>query len=125
MRAAILEAPRQLTVHEVDERGWPHVQPAALTLFTEGTLRHEITLTDLRPTPLRITAVQTIIAGVKAHALEPERNAQGQTVTKIIVEASADLPPGRHEDTLTIFTDDPAYRQLQLPVRRRRVSRLD
>jgi Protein of unknown function (DUF1573) len=94
-----------------------NVQPAALTLFTEGVLRQEITLTDSRPTPLRITSLQTTVAGIKARLTGQERSAQGQTVSKISVEASAELPPGRHEDTLSIFTDDPAYRQLQMPVR--------
>jgi len=94
-----------------------NVQPAALTLFTDGALRHEIVLTDMRATPLRITAVQTTIAGIQARAQQPERNAQGHTVNKIVIEASLELPPGRHEDTLSIFTDDPAYRHLQMPVR--------
>jgi hypothetical protein len=94
-----------------------NVQPAALTLFTEGVLRQEITLTDTRPSPLRITSVQTTVAGIKAQATSREQNAQGHTICKIAVEASAELPPGRHEDTLSIFTDDPAYRQLQMPIR--------
>src|SRR5262249_45459473 len=75
-----------------------NVQPAALTLFTEGVLRQEITLTDSRPTPLRITSLQTTVAGIKARLTSQERNAQGQTICKINVEASAELPAGRHED---------------------------
>src|SRR5262249_35153224 len=35
------------------------VQPASLTLFADGPVTHELTLTDLRPKPLAITRVET------------------------------------------------------------------
>ncbi len=92
------------------------VQPASLTLFTEGPAAQEITLTDLRPNPLTITGVAANLPGVKTRVL-PAGDASGRRSVKILLEVSGEVPAGRHEGLLQIFTDDPLYGALHVPLR--------
>jgi hypothetical protein len=88
------------------------VEPAALALHVETAVREEITITDRRASGMRVTAAQASLPGLKA-TLVP----QGQGVTRVLLEvAAADLPLGRHEATLRLHTDDPYYRQLEVPI---------
>jgi hypothetical protein len=94
------------------------IEPAVCALFVEKTLRQEITLTDRRQPPLTVTGVETSTPAIKALASAPEGG-----VTKIILEASAaGLAPGRHDEILSIYTSDPSYRLLQVPITLVRVS---
>jgi hypothetical protein len=87
------------------------VQPATLTLITEGILDQLVTLTDRRSEPLKVVGVQTSTTALQARLLD-----QGQGSAHIQLETGQTLAPGRHEEILTIDTDDPGYRQLQVPV---------
>jgi hypothetical protein len=45
-----------------------------------------------------------------------ERNSAGLIVRKIRIEVVGDCPEGRHAERVTIYTDDPDYRDLAVPV---------
>jgi hypothetical protein len=92
------------------------VEPPALVLTTDGALAHEVVLTDRRPRPLTVTAVQLATAQVHARPGEPYTDGAGRRACAIRVEVGADCPEGRHEDVLRILTDDPTYRELDVPV---------
>jgi hypothetical protein len=92
------------------------VRPAVLTLFTDGALAHELVLTDRRPQPLAVTALEATSPRLRHCIVEEKRNEQGHSVRRIRLEVSADYAEGRHEETLTIFTNDPLYRELKVPV---------
>jgi len=92
------------------------VVPPTLTLNTEGTLAHEITLRDVRATPLAVTAVQTTATGLRAKLGEPRRLAEGGWVRPITVEVGADYPAGRAEEWLVLHSRDPDYPELRVPV---------
>ena len=92
------------------------VQPAALTLVTEGGLSQEITVTDLRAAPLKIVGVKSTSAQVQVEAGDFAKDANGNFSSKITVQASADLEPGRHDEFLVIHTDDPQYGEFKIPV---------
>jgi hypothetical protein len=93
------------------------VQPASLTLFIDGARTQEIVLTDLRPQPLTVTAVRTRLPALRAVTREQKMNAAGQRQATIVLDVGAELADGRHEDMLDIYTDDPVYAHLQVPVR--------
>jgi hypothetical protein len=94
------------------------VQPAVCALFVEKTLRQEVTLTDVRKPPLTVTRAETTTRAIKV-----ETKALGGGVTKITLEAAgAGLAPGRHDEMLSIYTSDPNYSQLQVPVTLVRLS---
>jgi len=92
------------------------IQPAALVLFTDKALSHELVLTDLRPRPLAVTDVRTSTQGLKPQVLEQTRDAQGRAVCKIRLEVTEEYPEGRREEIVNIYTNDPGYRDLKVPV---------
>src|SRR5207302_8431772 len=90
------------------------VDPTKLTLSTNGTLRHEIVLTDQRPRPLHVTQARCgapfSLAEVKTTEGVPA------AVHRVAVEVTDQLPEGKHELVLSIYTDDPIYRELRVPL---------
>jgi hypothetical protein len=92
------------------------VQPPILTLFADQAIRHEILVTDIRPQPLSITAVQTSSPRLKTTLAEPQRNEVGHWVRTLSLEVADDYPEGRHDEVLAILTDDPLYRELRVPI---------
>ncbi len=89
------------------------IQPASLTLITEGGLTQTLLLTDLRPVPMKIKQVAASANFLKARIAEQGSNTR---TTTIQLEVSRELPPGRHVEALTIYADDPLYGELRVPV---------
>jgi hypothetical protein len=87
------------------------VQPATLTLVTAGNLTQVVTVTDQRPEPLRVVGVQISTPGLRAKLVGQEKG-----TAQIQLEVDQALSGGRHDEILTIDTDDADYRQLQVPV---------
>jgi hypothetical protein len=96
-------------LHEIE------VRPAALQVFVSSAVQHEITLTDLRTRPLLVTSIEGSTPHLQARVSETTRDAAGHTVYKIQVQVKDNLPEGRHEVALHLYTDDPLYRELKLP----------
>src|SRR5947209_5604836 len=92
------------------------VQPAAVTLFTGGVVSQEVVLADRRSQPLRVTEIRTSSPRLTARAGEPFRDDQGRLACKITVAPAADCPEGRHEESVVLYTSDPEYRDLTVPV---------
>src|SRR5262249_50816683 len=107
------EVPVQLTATLFTE---VTVQPAALTVFTEHAVTHEMVVTDLRPQPLSITAVQTTAARLTAQPGQPAKDSQGHWSCKVHLQVAEDYPEGRREEAVSIYTSDPAYPELHVPV---------
>ena len=104
------------------------VEPPKLAVYTETSLRHHVTVTDLRgPSPLPLSPPGGRGVGgrgglkvTRALFASPHLGASVAAVApasyRITVEVRASLPEGRHEDVLCIATDDPVYRELRVPV---------
>jgi hypothetical protein len=92
------------------------VQPAELTIIARGTITQLVTLTDIREKHLQMTTVATTTRGLKAHLLGQGHDAQRRWTAKIQLDVTAELEPGRHTETLSLYTDDPSYQQLRVPV---------
>jgi len=92
------------------------VQPAAVTLITGGVVSQEIVLSDRRGQPLRVTQVRPSSPRLTAQSGEPARDEKNRLVYKIAVAPAADCPEGRHEESVVIYTADPEYRELTVPV---------
>jgi Protein of unknown function (DUF1573) len=99
-----------LVVNEVN------IQPAALTLFAEGALSHDITLTDLRPEPLQIVSVDTTAPFLEAKAGPLNKDSFGNFSCRIKIETVGKPPVGRHDEVLVIHTNDPLYREFKVPI---------
>jgi hypothetical protein len=93
------------------------IQPAAVQLFASKSVSTDLKLLDTRAQPFAITALQTgsphIHAEVKTGNLG---DAAGGRWHEIHVEVRETLPVGRYDGALTIATDDPAYRELTVPL---------
>lgn len=92
------------------------VQPAALFLYGDQAIAHDVILTDLRSKPLTITDLRASSLKVKPRLLPAERDSAGHWQRRIRVEVAFDCPAGRHDELLSISTDDPGYRELRVPV---------
>lgn len=92
------------------------VKPCSLSICADRAITHELHLIDLRPHALSITAVRLTSMKVTASVVGEARDAAGHLVRTIRINIADDFPEGRHEETLTIYTDDPTYRDLRVPV---------
>jgi hypothetical protein len=91
------------------------VQPAALTIYTEAGAHHALTLTDGRPLPLAITEVRTTSAHLRAKAEAPTKDGTGRLVQTIRLEVLPDYPEGKHDEEVTLKTNDSEYPELRVP----------
>jgi hypothetical protein len=92
------------------------IQPAALVLQTGSSVGHEITVTDSRSTPFTVTRVGTSAPLLHASQGEVRQDDAGHKTQAVRLDVLAGFPDGRHEETLQIFTSDPEYSELRVPV---------
>lgn len=92
------------------------VQPPSIIIYSDSATRHEIAVTDLRTKPLRILKLEPSSPHLQAMVVGEERSPDGCLVRKIKLDVGAGFPPGKHDETLTIHTDDPLYRRLQVTI---------
>jgi hypothetical protein len=97
------------------------VEPSIIAMSVETTLRQEVTFTDHRVLPTKLVAVLASSPAIKVTTLP-----QGAGVTKIILEVSRSaMTAARQEETVNIYTNDPAYDHLQVPITLTKASRAD
>jgi hypothetical protein len=97
------------------------VEPSILAMTIETTLKQEVTITDHRPMPMKITTIQASLPAIRVST-----QSMGNGVTKVTLEVSRSaLSATRQEETLNIYTDDPNYRQLQVPITLLKANRPD
>lgn len=92
------------------------VQPPTIIIYSDRPTQHELLLTDRRAKPLRILKLEPTSPNLEATVGEESVNQEGHVVRKIGLQIGEGFTPGRHDETLTIHTDDPLYRQLQVQV---------
>ena len=92
------------------------VLPAALQISGDRKLTHEITVTDRRPQPFKVIAVQPSSPHLWARLGGTRHDDQGRLTQVIFLEVSGDCPDGKHDEIVAIYTDDPGYRELRMPV---------
>lgn len=86
--------------------------PPSVSLSTAGAANTSVIITDMRAKPLTVTAAVSTAAFVTATV----RPAAGGKQT-IDIAVSADAPTGHSDEVIVLTTDDPAYRELRVPVR--------
>lgn len=92
------------------------VQPASLTLVTQGGKSQSVVLTDHRPQPMKIKSVATTASFLKGTLLGQGQDTRGNWTAKIALDIGPDVPSGRHDQVLSIYSDDPLYGELRVPV---------
>jgi hypothetical protein len=91
------------------------VQPAILIVFADKIGRHELVLTDSRAGAVKIREVRTSSAKLFPRVSEPTCDPRGSH-WKIQLAVAEDYPDGRHEETVDIYTNDPRYSDVRVPV---------
>jgi hypothetical protein len=107
------EMPLRLSARLVSE---VTVQPAALIAFADKLDQHELVLTDFRAKSLEVLEVRASSAKLLARVGKVARDASGHFSHKIGLAVADDYPDGRHEEILDIYTNDPRYPDLRVPV---------
>jgi hypothetical protein len=92
------------------------VTPAMMTVFADAPVKHEVVVTDLRPAPLTVTSVQGSSPHLTAHLLDRGADTQGHCVQRIGLVINGDYTAGRHDEMLALYTNDPDYGELRVPV---------
>lgn len=88
------------------------VEPSIVAMAVETNLRQEVIIRDQRPLPAKVTQVLASSSAIHV-GLQP----QGNGATKVILEVKREeLTASRQEVTLNIYTNDPVYQHLQIPV---------
>lgn len=88
------------------------IEPSILAMTVEAVLQQEVKVTDHRARRLKVTSVIPTSDAIEAKARPGE---DGVTIIQITVRGAA-LSKVRQEEMLNIYTDDPYYRHLQIPV---------
>jgi hypothetical protein len=78
-------------------------------------MSHEITLVDRRPKPLAVVGIETTSSHAKTRIAPAVIDNVGRSVFKIALHTAEDMPPGRHEEQLVIYTNDSLYREIRVP----------
>ena len=92
------------------------VTPPSVVLYTTSAIGHELTLTDRRLTPLNVTAVQPNSPHMRAQLGEWKKDDEGYAARTIAIEVLPEFPTGRHEEIIQIFSSDPEYREIRIPI---------
>jgi hypothetical protein len=92
------------------------VEPAAINVVVEDTVQSVIHLTDLRSKPLSILAVDTSAPGLSARLDGDEKDSMGHLVRRVLFQVHDTVADGRHEEALKLYTNDPIYREIKVPV---------
>jgi hypothetical protein len=92
------------------------VEPPQLSIFADRAIAHELRVIDRRDKTFTVTSVHTSSQKLTARVIGEERDKQGRTVRTIQFHIADDYPDGRRDETLTIYTDDPLYQELKVPI---------
>lgn len=90
--------------------------PAAVQLIGGPGTRHDIVLTDRRQQPLKLNAIRTTSSRLHASAGDWQKSADGW-MRLVRIQLAEDCPAGTWDEVVQLFGDEPAYRELQVPVR--------
>lgn len=91
------------------------VTPPSVAISSTDAVQQTITITDRRPTPLKIKTVACTHALFKVTVGQPA-SANGETTVPISLDIPAEIPAGEHREHVIILTEDPAYPELRIPV---------
>ncbi|MBY0514745.1 MAG: DUF1573 domain-containing protein [Gemmataceae bacterium] len=93
------------------------VTPAQVGFSFSGEAAQVLTVTDGRPKPLTVVKAASTAPHLAAEVAAPAAGANGVRTQAITVKLAADAPAGHRDETVVLYTDDPAYPEFRVPVR--------
>lgn len=91
------------------------IEPAALRLRVAAGATHDVTITDRRAEPLRLTDVRTTSFALRAELLGDWRGGPGAWVRQVRLTV-AETAAIERDEALLLYADDPVYREIKLGV---------
>jgi uncharacterized protein DUF1573 len=91
------------------------IEPAALQLFVRDGLSAEM-LVSYPEKLFAIKSVQTSSPHLRAEIDAPFRADQGSVWARLRLEVTRDYPAGRHDEFVSVYTDNASYAELKVPV---------
>lgn len=107
-KGEITETPLRI---EATVRNEVTLEPSELAIFATGDIQKEVILTDLRASPFRILRVESTVAGVE---LTTQEQHPGTFRIHLNVRGKGE---GSQDGHVHIFTNDPVYTQVSLPLK--------
>jgi hypothetical protein len=93
------------------------VTPPQVAFSCTGEASQTLILTDTRGKPLTVVKAITTSNDLTAQIGQPGNAPNGTRTQAILLKLSADAPIAHRDDTVVLYTDDPAYPELRIPVR--------
>lgn len=93
------------------------VTPPQVGFSCTGEASQVLTVADRRAKPLTVTKAATTVAHLTAEVGAAVVGPTGVRTQPVTIKLAADAPPGHRDETVVLFTDDPAYPELRVPVR--------
>lgn len=95
-----------------------YVTPRAMTFHQPGSVpvQSELVMTDLRRNPAEILGVASSSDQMQLEVVKPETSAQGARQQRVRVIVPGPIASGRHNATVTIYTNDPDFHELKVPI---------
>lgn len=100
---------------DLPERG-VYLDRSRMVLYqrTGVATTEDVLITDMRDDVLSIEGIQCTSDLVQAEVLQPQTNSDGFREFPIRLTVSGDVPPGKHEVFVRIFTNDADYPELRV-----------
>ncbi|MCI0704330.1 MAG: DUF1573 domain-containing protein [Planctomycetia bacterium] len=92
------------------------VNPPQLAFSSAGEASQTLTLTDRRAKPLTVLKAASSSQHLTTEVAPAAKAATGRTQT-VTIKLSATAPTGHRDEVVVLYTDDPAYPELRVPVR--------
>lgn len=94
------------------------VRPRALIFFqwSNQPTKQELLVTDPRANPLDLIGARCTSDSVDVQLGQREVDAEGHVQYRVSVTVPGNVAPGRHQALVTLFTNDPVFRELKVPL---------
>lgn len=92
------------------------VEPAALVLHVNQPFTQNVLLSDRRPKTFQITRALSSTEHLTVRVGAVGRSKDGRWCRDLQIDLAGDHPDGRFEQIVSLYTDDPEYPEIRLPV---------
>jgi hypothetical protein len=93
------------------------VTPPQVAFSCTGEASQTLVLSDSRAKPLTVVKAVGSSPHLVTHVGQPAPGMAGTRTQGVLVKLAADAPVGHRDETVVLYTDDPAYPELRVPVR--------
>lgn len=102
---------------QLPEKGVSITPPAVMVYqFSDQPTAVPIVITDTRNESWTVHGISVSLPYVNVSVGEPQHTEAGTVELRLEATVAAQVPPGRHHGLVTVFTDNPEYPELKIPL---------